>query len=133
MPAWTLLALAPRAAITQKLVHSFAYPFFDGLLYFGLLFTALVFMPGSGNAGMGSLSGVITIFSRLIGILTGWTHYLVFDLFVGVWISRDAIARGVKHWIIVPCLFFTLMFGPIGLFLYWVVRLAMNKGDLTLE
>jgi hypothetical protein len=54
--------------------------------------------------------------------VAGWVHYLIFDLFVGAWESRDAVRREVPHWLAVPCLLGTLMFGPIGLLLYITAR-----------
>lgn len=133
MPAWALLALAPRWSVTRGLVHSFLYPVIYGLIYLSFLVAAMFFVEGAEGAGMGSLEGVLALFSRPVGVLTGWTHYLVFDLFVGAWIGRDAIARRVPHLLVVPCLFFTLMFGPVGLLLYIGLRLALRRGGLTLN
>ena len=59
--------------------------------------------------------------------LVCWIHYLVFDLFVGAWIVRDAARRGVAHLAVVPCLLLTLMVGPAGLLLYLVLRLAFRR------
>ena len=56
------------------------------------------------------------------GIVLGWTHYLAFDLFVGLWIARDADAKGFSRLVQLPILFFTLMAGPIGLLLWLVIR-----------
>ena len=53
------------------------------------------------------------------GIVIGWTHYLAFDLFVGLWIARDADDKGVGRLVQLPFLFLTLMAGPIGL-LSWL-------------
>jgi hypothetical protein len=55
-------------------------------------------------------------------VVAGWIHYLIFDLFVGAWESRDAVRRGVPLWLVIPCLLGTLMFGPLGLLLYLTVR-----------
>ncbi|MCZ8170432.1 MAG: DUF4281 domain-containing protein, partial [Brevundimonas sp.] len=49
-------------------------------------------------------------------------HYLAFDLFVGLWIARDADAKGFGRVIQLPFLFFTLMAGPVGLLLWLIVR-----------
>ena len=54
------------------------------------------------------------------GIVIGWAHYLAFDLFVGLWIARDADAKGVGRLVQLPFLFITLMAGPIGL-LFWLM------------
>ena len=46
----------------------------------------------------------------------------LFDLFIGSWEVRDAQAHGISHWLVIPCLFFTFMFGPVGLLLYFILR-----------
>jgi Domain of unknown function (DUF4281) len=69
-----------------------------------------------------TLSGVTAMFSTEPNVMLGWTHYLVFDLLIGSWEAEDASKSGVPHWLLIPCLFFTLMLGPIGLLLYVVVR-----------
>lgn len=133
MPAWALLAVAPRWSVTHKLVHSFAYPIIYGGLYSAFLFSGIFLGASSPEAGMSSIGGVSALFSHPNGVLTGWTHFLVFDLFVGAWIGRDALARKIPHWLVVPSLFFSLMFGPVGLLLYALIRLVLRGFNLTLD
>jgi len=45
---------------------------------------------------------------------------------------RDARRRGIPHLWLLPCLFFTLMPGPIGLLLYALLRRA-RTGVVTLD
>jgi hypothetical protein len=52
----------------------------------------------------------------------GWTHYLAFDLFTGLWIARDADNKGFSRVAQVPILFATLMAGPVGLLIWLVLR-----------
>jgi hypothetical protein len=59
--------------------------------------------------------------------LAGWIHYLAFDLLVGIWEVRDSHERGVPHWLVIPCLFFTFMLGPIGFLLYCAVRYFFGR------
>ncbi len=132
MPAWALLVLAPNWELTRKLVHSMLYPLFLGAVYIGGF--ALAFMGhGAEGGSFSSIEGVRTLFSSDVGILIGWTHYLVFDLFVGAWEARDAKRRGFSHWLLIPCLFFTFMAGPIGLFLYLLLRKFTHKGGWSLS
>ena len=72
------------------------------------------------------------LFQSPTAVLGGWIHYLVFDLFIGAWIVRDANRQGINHWITTPFLFVTLMAGPAGLMLYLLLRLALKR-TLTLE
>jgi hypothetical protein len=124
LPFWALLALAPRARLTALLVHSPFVPALLGVLYGVLLFTGSA-PPAEGN--MGSLSGVSALFTVPRIMTAGWIHYLIFDLFIGAWETRDAARRGIPHWWVVPCLALTLMFGPLGLLVYLSLRFARTR------
>ena len=76
------------------------------------------------GAGFGSLAGVALLFSVPELLLAGWIHYLAFDLFVGAWEVKDAQQAGIHHVAVIPCLFATLIFGPGGLVLYWIIKLT---------
>jgi hypothetical protein len=56
------------------------------------------------------------------GMVIGWTHYLAFDLFVGQWIAKDADHKRFSRLAQVPVLLATFLAGPIGLFVWLVVR-----------
>lgn len=133
MPAWALLILFPRWQWTQKIVHASLFPLVFGLIYLFYMAYAYVALPANPDASFTSIKGVQTLFSEPIGMLIGWTHYLVFDLFVGAWIGRDSQRRGVKHLTVVPCLLFTYMLGPIGLLMYLILRKFTGKGGWSLE
>ncbi len=132
LPAWALLVLAPNWEWTKKLVHSMLYPVFLGMLY--VIGFYLLRFGGLGAEGgdFSSIDGIRTLFSVDGGIFIGWVHYLVFDLFIGAWEARDASRRGFSHWLLIPCLFFTFIAGPVGLLLYLVLRFATKKGGWSL-
>lgn len=132
LPAWLLLAVLPRSAVTRTVVHSGLYPIVLGVFYAVTLTMGIFLGYGADGGNFNSAAGVSQIFSHPHGILIGWSHYLVFDLFVGAWMSRDAQRRGVPHLALIPCLFFTLMLGPVGLLMYVAVRLALRKGGWSL-
>ncbi|MCA2013380.1 DUF4281 domain-containing protein [Cereibacter sphaeroides] len=128
LPAWALLIFAPQAALTRQYVHSGVIPLILGAAYAVLLFCGAVLGFAAPGAGMGSLAGVMALFSHPVGTLTGWAHFLVFDLFVGAWIARDAQALGLRHAGTVPVLLLALVFGPLGLFAHVLRRLWTGKG-----
>lgn len=130
MPAWLLLVILPKHAITEKLVHSGVYPIILGLLYLVLWVRALAFGESAEGGGFSTLETVMTAFTHPNVALMGWAHYLVFDLFVGAWIGRDAARRGVNHFMVIPCLIFTFLAGPIGLLLYLLLRQVTGKGSI---
>jgi hypothetical protein len=132
VPGWALLVFLPRAAVTKTVVHSALYPVALGLIYVICLVAALAFGQSTPTADMTSLAGIMALFAHPNGVMTGWTHYLVFDLFIGAWIARDAQRRGVPHLAAVPCMLLTFIFGPVGLLLYLLLRAALRKGGLAL-
>ncbi|MGD9644968.1 MAG: ABA4-like family protein [Pirellulales bacterium] len=118
LPAWILLAVAPGWKVTTWLVHSAAFSLAIAALYAVTIIPAL----GSAEGSMFTLAGVQQLFSHPQAVLAGWLHYLAFDLFVGAWEVRNARRLSIPHWQVLPCLFFTLMLGPVGLLIYFVVR-----------
>lgn len=119
LPFWLLLVAAPRWRWTQRLVHGPVVLLLLTPIYAYMLFG---YAPVPEGMNFLTLYGVMLGFSAPHVVVAGWIHYLIFDLFVGAWESRDALRRGVPYWLVIPCLLGTLMFGPVGLLLYILVR-----------
>lgn len=77
---------------------------------------------GEGGADFTTIEGVRSIFGSDVGVTIGWTHYLAFDLFVGIWIARDADAKFFSRWVQAPILLATFLAGPLGLLIWLVAR-----------
>lgn len=129
LAGWILLVFAPRWKWTRKIVLSGAIPLLLSVAY--LILIVLFF--GRSEGGFGSLTDVMKLFTNQWNVLAGWIHYLAFDLFVGAWEVKDAEKRGISHWFVVPCLFFTFLLGPIGFLTYSVIRIAMPAGNVKGE
>lgn len=124
-PGWLFLLVAPRFKGTDLLVHSVLMPLLLGVAYALLLFTD---MGGGGDANMLSLKGVMAIFDKPQTTIAAWIHYLVFDLFVGAWIVRDAERRNMSRLLVAPCLVGTWFFGPVGLLVYLGAGALLGRG-----
>lgn len=125
---WALLFLKPNARITIWLVHSGLIPLFMGGIYGMLLFSGIFLGHSDPDAGMSSIAGVSALFSHPVGVLTGWSHFIVFDLFVGAWIARDAHRHGLNHLGTLPSLLLSMVFGPLGLVWHIIRRLVAGHG-----
>lgn len=119
---WLCLVLAPKSALTERVVHHGAVILLLSLGYLALLFCGVVLGMSAPDAGMGSLAAVGALFSHPVGILTGWAHFLAFDLFVGAWIARDGARLGFSHLSQLPALIFAFLFGPLGLTIHLLRR-----------
>lgn len=121
---WLILALAPRHdALMTGLFYGGA-----GLLSLSYAVIIIPMMTGMIDGGSGgipdfsTLAGVQQLLSSPGGATVGWIHYLAFDLFVGIWVARNADKYGIARWMQIPILFLVLMLGPLGLALYLLLR-----------
>lgn len=121
---WSLLILAPRWRWTQRIAMSAAVPLAFGAAYALILFTD---ESGSPEGSFLTLDGIVAIFTSRQTVAAAWIHYLIFDLFVGSWIVRDAQRLSIPHLAIAPLLALTLLFGPVGLLSYLILRALMRK------
>src|SRR6476469_8134245 len=112
LPAWILLAVAPRWRWTHR-ISTFILTLPLAALYLGLFFA-----HWNSSLGLGSLDQVYALFQDPALVLAGWIHYLAFDLFIGSWEVRDAIRNRIPHWVVIPFLVLTFLFGPVGLLSY---------------
>ncbi len=118
LSCWILLVIIPRKKWVSHIVAGVAVPAILAALYSILVAVNI----GGSEGGFSSLSDVALLFSNPWLLLAGWIHYLVFDLLIGAWESRDASDRGISHLLLVPCLVLTFLFGPAGWLLYLGVR-----------
>lgn len=86
-----------------------------GLLYLACFLPNLAAIPRDQGYTLAALAGA---FDTPALLLAGWIHYLVLDLWVGSWEAEHAGRAGIPHSALLPCLFATMMIGPLGLLLY---------------
>jgi hypothetical protein len=122
LAGWVLLIAFPRRPLTATAILYLGV----GLLclcYVAILALLLSGVAGSTAAlGNYSVSGIRALFANDGVVVLGWTHYLAFDLFVGLWISKDADAKGFSRLAQVPVLVATCLVGPVGLLVWMMVR-----------
>ncbi len=115
---WLLLAFLPGRRWVSSVVAGVAVPAVLAASY--TLIIAANFFGAEG--GFSSLPEVALLFTNPWLLLAGWIHYLAFDLLVGSWEARDSRERGISHWLLLPCLILTFLFGPAGWLVYLGVR-----------
>jgi hypothetical protein len=135
LAAWAVLLIAPRRPIALALVLyggvgllCFAYAIMFAALFGGLanpVRDAGAPLPDLANY---SVSGLKAFFRSEGGLVLGWTHYLAFDLFTGLWIARDADAKGFGRIGQAPVLLATFFAGPIGLLVWLAIRERAARG-----
>jgi hypothetical protein len=127
--SWIVLLVAPRWKFTQKIIISGAIPLLLSVAYLAIIVATF----GKADGGFDSLANVMKLFTNEWAVLSGWIHYLAFDLFVGSWEVKDSQKNGISHWFVIPCLIFTFLLGPIGFLMYAILRYFLAKKLQTNE
>jgi len=55
-----------------------------------------------------------------------WAQIIAWDLFVGRWLYRDGLKRGISPWVMSPLLVLTIMLSPIAVPLYLILRKVLG-------
>jgi hypothetical protein len=74
-----------------------------------------------------SLDNLYAVFSTESFLLAFWIHFLALNLFLGSWVSRDAIKYSIPKKLVIFPLILIYFIGPIGLVFYWFFRIFFAK------
>tara|TARA_B100000282_G_C31575941_1_gene418795 strand:- start:271 stop:741 length:471 start_codon:yes stop_codon:yes gene_type:complete len=128
IPFWLLLILAPNHGLTNFLAQSVIAPLLlaTGYSYltYNLYLEKNVF---DGFELYSGLDGLYSMFSNEILLLIFWLHFLAISLFAGAWIIRDARRYLIPKIITIPSLILTYFSGPVGIVIYWLIRIFFAK------
>lgn len=123
LAGWIVLILALFFDIPYKTVTWGIIPILLSAVY---AYLVIVYF-GDAEGGFDTLDELSQLFQNKHALLAGWIHYLAFDLWLGYWELRDSKEKGVNRWLLIPCFFFTLMYGPVGLLLYIIIRAISTR------
>jgi hypothetical protein len=118
LPLWLAMILFPRSAMTRRLMSA-STPLLTGLgTVYGALLLRAALEDGLPNELFDG-DGWRQMLASPRGFITGWTHFVIFDLFVGRWIWETALAEGRRCRL---ALTFACLAGPIGLTIFNLQR-----------
>ena len=129
LPFWLLLIAAPRSKITQILVNSIILPLILSAAYVYVVYQAILLDEKIFETFKLYLSidNLYTIFATESFLLIFWIHFLALSLFLGSWVSRDAVKYDIPKKIVVFPLVLIYFTGPVGFILYWTIRIFYSK------
>jgi len=129
LPFWILLITIPGSKITQFFVNSIIAPLILSTAYIYVVYQAISLdEPILGVFKLYlSLDDLYTIFSTESFLLVFWIHFLALSLFLGSWVSRDAIKYNIPKKITIFPLILIYFTGPVGFTLYWLFRIFYAK------
>ena len=129
LPLWLLLIFLPSSNLCKILVNSFLIPLLFSIAYIYVIYQIILLeIP------------ILNIFTLYLGIddlyalfadeaflLIFWLHFLTLNLFLGSWVSRDGVKYNIPKKIIFLPLVLIYFTGPVGLTLYWILRIFFAK------
>ena len=129
LPFWFVLIVFPQSQICRVFITSI-FPIFILSLAYGYLLH-LFFNEGydfvkNFELYLG-LDDVSNLFTDKSFIILFWLHFLAINLFCGGWIVKDSQKFGINKVLMSFPLLITYFIGPIGLTLYWIIRIFYAK------
>ncbi|WP_433758306.1 ABA4-like family protein [Nocardia sp. CA-135398] len=119
-PFWALMILAPGWHRTRTIVAS------PLICVPPLLIYAVLVLPEIGAFASAlanpDLLAVQQLLGGGVGAAAAWAHFVAFDLFLGRWIYFDSRERRIHPVLISVLLVFTIMFAPLGVLMYLLIR-----------
>ena len=128
IPFWLLLIFFPHHQLTNFLTQSVVSPLLLAIGYIYLSYT--IYLEGNILDGFelyNGLDGLYSMFANEALLLIFWLHFLAVSLFAGSWIVRDSKKYFIPRIILIPSLILTYFSGPIGLVIYWFMRIFFAK------
>lgn len=129
LPFWLMLIIIPNSKFTQFFVNSIIVPLILATIYVYIIYQAILLgEPISEIIKVYlSLDHLYTIFATESFLLVFWLHFLTLNLFLGSWISRDGVKYNMSRGLVSVPLILVYFAGPLGLVLYWIIRVFYAK------
>ena len=129
LPFWFLLVIIPNSKITQVFVNSIILPLILAITYVYVFYLAILLDEPIFDVLKLylSLDNLYTIFATENFLLAFWIHFLALNLFLGSWVSRDGIKYNIPRKLVAIPLITVYFTGPLGLVLYWMIRIFYAK------
>ena len=129
LPFWIILIFFPQSHISKIFVTS-VFPIFilSGTYVFVLYKSYLNAYDFNSNFNLYfGLDNISDLFTNKSFLITFWIHFIAINLFTGGWIVKDSQKFQISKILLFFPLLITYLIGPLGLFLYWLIRIFHAK------
>ena len=126
---WLILIFFPSSNINKFFVTSILPILLLGGAYiFALYKSYLNTYDFFGNFELYlSISNLSNLFSNNLFLILFWIHFVSINLFVGGWMVRDSQKLVMNKILVAFPLIITYLIGPLGVFVYWLIRIFYAK------
>ena len=129
LPFWLILIFFPQSHICKYFVTSI-FPFFvlSGAYVFMLYKAYLGSYDFYNNFSLyNGIENISELFSNEFFLIMFWIHFISINLFTGGWILKDSQKFSINKILLAIPLIITYLIGPLGLFIYWLIRIFYAK------
>ena len=129
LPFWLILIFFPSSNLSRFFVTSI-FPIFllSGTYIFVLYKSFIGSYDFLSNFELYlSISNLSNLFSNNLFLMLFWIHFVSINLFVGGWIVKDSQKFYINKILVSFPLIITYLIGPLGLFIYWLIRIFYAK------
>ena len=129
LPFWLMLIIIPNYKFTQFFVNSIILPLILSATYIYIIYQAILMDESIFDVFKlyVSLDNLYILFATESFLLVFWLHFLALNLFLGSWISRDGVKYNMSRGLVSVPLILVYFTGPLGLVLYWIIRIFYAK------
>ena len=129
LPFWLILMFFPSSNLSRFLVTSI-FPIFllSGAYIFVLYKSFLGSYDFISNFELYlSISNLSNLFSKNLFLMLFWIHFISINLFTGGWIVNNSQKYLINKYLLIIPLLTTYLIGPLGLFIYWLIKIFYAK------
>ena len=129
LPFWLILIFFPNSKICRIFVTSiFPFLILSGAYIFILYKSYLSSYDYSSNFDLYlNIDNLKNLLSNDYFLIMFWIHFISINLFTGGWIVKDSQKFTINKFLIIVPLVITYLIGPIGLIVYWLIRIFYAK------
>ena len=129
LPFWLLLIFFPQSNLSKYFVTSiFPFLLLSGAYVFVLYKSYINVYDFDSNFELYlSISNLSNLFSNDLFLMLFWIHFISINLFVGGWIVKDSQKFMINKILVGIPLIITYLIGPLGIFIYWLIRIFFAK------
>ena len=129
LPFWLILIFFPRSHLCKYFVTSIFPIFILGGSYLFMFYKSyLNSYDFSGNFDLYlGINSVSELFTDKTFLMMFWIHFISINLFTGGWIVRDSQKLSINKIVMIVPLVITYLIGPLGIFIYWLIRIFHAK------
>ncbi len=135
IPFWLMLVFLPASKFTNIFINNLFIPTVLALTYGYIVYQQIYPLGLEENIDFDiilknfnlyqGLPQLMELMDNELFVLIFWIHFLSLSLFLGHWISRDALKYNIHKFIVFFPLILTYFTGPVGLCFYLILRLLI--------